>query len=206
MSFPSVSLSLPVLALSSLHLFVLLAVSLCCSSSLLHQIEADSCHQTYFRHWHTHNLAHLSLFTLCLSPFPVIPPSCCWTPSEYLLDRVCVCVRACVSICLCVCLTWIGFWAWPLQHRIWRKTKTKRESFLCFFLSLPVHLATLVMGECSLSLFPSLRVGFFEHILYLLFISHKVSGTIVPSRYSVLLLLTPCQSWPASICLLPFVL
>lgn len=102
MSFPSVSLSLPVLALSSLHLFVLLAVSLCCSSSLLHQIEADSCHQTYFRHWHTHNLAHLSLFTLCLSPFPVIPPSCCWTPSEYLLDRVCVCVRACVSIYLCV--------------------------------------------------------------------------------------------------------
>lgn len=146
MSFPPVSLSLPVLALSSLHLFVLLAVSLCCSSSALHQIEADSCHQTYFRHWHTHNLAHSSLLTLCLSLSPVIPPSCCLTPSE------CTCLTGCV--CVCAQLGLVSE-AWPLQHRICRKTKAKRESVLCFFLSLLVHLANLVMGGVfSLCLLP----------------------------------------------------
>lgn len=168
MSFPSVSLSLPVLALSSLHLFVLLAASLCCSSSALHQIEADSCHQTYFRHWHTHYLAHSSLFTLCLSPSPVIPLSCCLTPSECTCLTGCVCL--CLSVCLFVCVQ-LGLVseAWPPQHRIWRKTKAKRESVLCFFLSLPVHLATLVIGGVSLflSLFSSLSVGFFEHISFI---------------------------------------
>lgn len=55
--------SLPVLTLSSLHLSPSFSLSLpFCSSTALHQIEADSCHQAYFRHWHTrtHACTHTS--------------------------------------------------------------------------------------------------------------------------------------------------
>ena len=119
MSFLSVSLSLPVLALSSLHLFVLLAVSLCCSSSALHQIEADSCHQTYFRHWHTHNLAHSSLHTLfvtfsCYSSILLFDSI--WM---YLPDRVCVCFGVCVCVSLCAfARTCASYCFWGLFLRL----------------------------------------------------------------------------------------
>lgn len=73
---------LPVLTLSSPHLSLcLLCISLRCSSSSLHQIESDSCHQAYFRRWHTHTLSlalpvlhFLSLFVSCSGNF-LHPPA-----------------------------------------------------------------------------------------------------------------------------------
>lgn len=186
MSFPPVSLSLPVLALSSLHLFVLLAVSLCCSSSALHQIEADSCHQTYFRHWHTHNLAHSSLLTLCLSLSPVIPPSCCLTPSE------CTCLTGCV----CVCPTWIGFWGLAPTTQNLQEDKSKKGIRP---LLLPVSSCPSGKsgdGGSVLSLFASLSVGFLSHILYSLVITSQAWLSFLVSQ-------SYCF-WPVSICFLPF--
>lgn len=79
------------------HLFIspcpFLCISLSGSSSPFHQIEADSCHQAYFRHWHTHIYTSAcsisSLFTLSLrsSPCLVISPSFCFD-SIYLLASV----------------------------------------------------------------------------------------------------------------------
>lgn len=168
MSSLSASLSLPVLALSSLHLFVPLTVSLCCSSAALHQIEADSCHQTYFRHWHTHNLAHSSLFTLCLSPSSVIPLSCCLTPFE------CTCLTVCVCVCVCVRGLGLVSEAWPLQHRITGRQKQRGNRLLLPVSSCPSGDSRDWGGgfcpqvSASLSTYPS-------------FISNKISGMVVPS-------------------------
>lgn len=132
-----------------------LCISLSCSSSPLHQIEADSCHQAYFRRWHTH--AHTpthsrSLFALsfCLSPSPLISPSSCF--DSYLL---------------------VSNLDWFLklgshQQKIWRKTKAKGGITPLLLLPPFSPVSTcpsgrlLQGGDFSLCVSP-LSVSLFEH-------------------------------------------
>lgn len=73
------------------------AISLCCTSSALHQIEADSCHQAYFRHWHTHNLHHSSLPTLSLCV--------CHLSLNFSHLAVWLRLPAWECVCVCVCVS-----------------------------------------------------------------------------------------------------
>lgn len=136
---PIPCLSVPYLC-SRCHLFISLRPP--CYLSLLHFFRPPSDRSWQLpsglfqalAHTQSPSLFSFHTFPLCLSPFSEFFPSCCLTPST--------CLRVCVRVCLCVQIGSVSE-AWPLQHRIWRKTKAKRESLLCFFpspLSLPVHL------------------------------------------------------------------
>lgn len=135
---------------SRCHLFISLCPSLFLSLLLappLHQIEADSCHQAYFRHWlaqtHTATHTHTHSLTLLFSHFLSVFVTFSCNFSILLFSCILnVLLNECVST-----LDWFSK-TWHLnQQKIWRKTKANREWLLCWLIllspsSLPVHLVS----------------------------------------------------------------
>lgn len=143
---------------SCCHLFISLCPSLFLSPLLtpptpppkLHQIEADSCHQAYFRHSLTLLFSHfLSVFVTFSYNFSVLLFSCIL---DVLFERVCVSTLDRFSKARHLS-----------QQKIWRKTKANRETLLCCLILLSPSLVStcpsgflLMGGGVSHCVFPPL--------------------------------------------------